>query len=128
MQREPMVAGRRHPEQTRRQLVALQREASPTVPRAGKNGRQRHTTPGGRPIFHMFGALGQFERDLIRERAGLTAAAARGRNAGRKPIITDDKLKQALGTVGKGLTARDIATRLTVRKTVPYAALRTDMA
>ena len=39
------------------------------------------TTSGGRLIFHMFGALGQFERDLIRERtrAGLTAAAARGR-------------------------------------------------
>jgi DNA invertase Pin-like site-specific DNA recombinase len=39
------------------------------------------TTSGGRLIFHVFGALGQFERDLIRERtkAGLTAAAARGR-------------------------------------------------
>lgn len=39
------------------------------------------TTPGGRLIFHIFGALGQFERDLIQERtrAGLTAAAARGR-------------------------------------------------
>ncbi len=35
------------------------------------------TTPGGRLIFHMFGALGQFERDLIgeRTRAGLAAAA-----------------------------------------------------
>ena len=39
------------------------------------------TTPGGRLVFHIFGALGQFERDLIRERtrAGLEAAAARGR-------------------------------------------------
>jgi transposase-like protein len=38
------------------------------------------TTPGGRLIFHLFGALGQFERDLIQERtrAGLAAAAARG--------------------------------------------------
>ena len=37
------------------------------------------TTPGGRLVFHLFGALGQFERDLIRERtrAGLDAAAAR---------------------------------------------------
>jgi DNA invertase Pin-like site-specific DNA recombinase len=36
------------------------------------------TTPGGRLIFHIFGAPGQFERDLIQERtrAGLTAAAA----------------------------------------------------
>src|SRR3954471_6917228 len=45
------------------------------------------TTSGGRLILHVFGALGQFERDLIRERtqAGLTAAAARGRKGGRKP-------------------------------------------
>ena len=44
------------------------------------------TTSGGRLIFHVFGALGQFERDLIRERtkAGLSAAAARGRG-GRSP-------------------------------------------
>lgn len=42
------------------------------------------TTPGGLLIFHVFGALGQFERDLIRERtrAGLAAAAARGRKGG----------------------------------------------
>jgi DNA invertase Pin-like site-specific DNA recombinase len=38
------------------------------------------TTPGGRLVFHVFGALGQFERDLIgeRTRAGLKAAEARG--------------------------------------------------
>lgn len=43
------------------------------------------TTPGGRLVFHLFGALGQFERDLIRERtrAGLAAATARGRKGGR---------------------------------------------
>ena len=43
------------------------------------------TTPTGRLVFHIFGALGQFERDLIRERtnAGLAAAAARGRKGGR---------------------------------------------
>ena len=50
------------------------------------------TTPGGRLVFHIFGALGQFERDLIRERtrAGLDAAAARGRQGGRKPVVTDE--------------------------------------
>ena len=39
------------------------------------------TTPGGRLVFHLFGALGQFERDLIQERtrAGLAAASAQGR-------------------------------------------------
>jgi DNA invertase Pin-like site-specific DNA recombinase len=48
------------------------------------------TTSGGRLIFHIFGALGQFERDLIRERtrAGLAAAVTRGRRGGREPVIT----------------------------------------
>ena len=55
------------------------------------------TTPGRRLIFHVFGALGQFERDLIRDRtkAGLAAAAARGRKGGRKPVITPDRLPRA---------------------------------
>ena len=74
------------------------------------------TTPGGRLIFHIFGALGQFERDLIgeRTRAGLTAAAVRDRKGGRKPVVTDDKLTRARGMVGKGLTVREIAMRLKV--------------
>ncbi len=43
------------------------------------------TTSGGKLIFHVFGALAEFERDLIRERtlAGLLAARARGRYGGR---------------------------------------------
>lgn len=47
------------------------------------------TTPGGVLIFHLFGALAQFERDLIRERtkAGLTAARARGKQGGRPKAL-----------------------------------------
>ena len=43
------------------------------------------TSSGGKLVFHIFGALAEFERDLIRERtrAGLTAARARGRTGGR---------------------------------------------
>src|SRR5215211_1024954 len=43
------------------------------------------TSPGGKLVFHIFGALAEFERDLIRTRtrAGLTAARARGRTGGR---------------------------------------------
>ena len=46
------------------------------------------TTPGGTLVFHIFGALAQFERDLIRERtrAGLKAAETRGRKGGRRPV------------------------------------------
>ncbi len=83
------------------------------------------TTPGGRLIFHIFGALGQFERDLIQERtrAGLAAAAARGRKGGRKPAVTEDKLRRAREHIAKGLTVREAATRVKVGKTALYEAL-----
>lgn len=57
------------------------------------------STPGGKLIFHLMGALAEFERDLIRERtnAGLEAARARGRKGGRPK-----KLK----TTGKVVLAR----------------------
>ena len=43
--------------------------------------------------------MGQFERDLIqqRTRAGLSAAAARGRKGGRKPVVTGEELERARG-------------------------------
>src|SRR5438132_6590098 len=48
------------------------------------------TTSGGKLIFHIFGALAEFERDIIRERtlAGLQAARARGRKGGRPKAQT----------------------------------------
>ncbi len=48
------------------------------------------TTPSGKLVFHLFAALAQFERDLIRERtqAGLEAARARGRKGGRPGILS----------------------------------------
>jgi DNA invertase Pin-like site-specific DNA recombinase len=51
------------------------------------------TTPSGKLIFHVFGALAEFERDLIRERtqAGLSAARARGRVGGRPKALRDPK-------------------------------------
>jgi DNA invertase Pin-like site-specific DNA recombinase len=84
------------------------------------------TTSGGRLVFHLFGALGQFERDLIQERtcAGLAAAAARGRKGGRKPVVTGEKLDRARSMIAKGLTVREAAARLKVGKTALYAALR----
>jgi DNA invertase Pin-like site-specific DNA recombinase len=84
------------------------------------------TTPGGRLVFHLFGALGEFERDLIRERtrAGLAAAVARGRKGGRKPVVTSEKLARARTIIAKGLTVREAATRLKVGKTALYNALR----
>jgi len=55
------------------------------------------TTAGGRLIFHLMGALAEFERDLIRERttAGLVAARARGHRGGRPSVMTPDKIRHA---------------------------------
>ena len=83
------------------------------------------TTPGGRLIFHIFGALGQFERDLIRERtkAGLSSAAARGRKGGRKPVVTQERLDKARTLLDQGLNVREAAIRLKIGKTALYTAL-----
>lgn len=84
------------------------------------------TTSGGMLIFHVFGALGQFERDLIRERtrAGLAAATARGRKGGRKPVVNAEKLERARDYMAKGLNVREAAARLKIGKTALYAALK----
>ena len=56
------------------------------------------TSSGGRLVFHIFGALAEFERDLIRERtrAGLSAARARGRLGGRPKLLTPEKRRLAV--------------------------------
>jgi len=55
------------------------------------------TTAQGRLVFHMFGALAEFERSLIRERtqAGLAAARRLGRTGGRPPKLTEDDIEAA---------------------------------
>lgn len=54
-------------------------------------------TPSGKLFFHIFGALAEYEREIIRERtkAGLSAARARGRTGGRKRAMTDEQIEQA---------------------------------
>lgn len=58
------------------------------------------TTSGGKLIFHLFGALAEFERNLIRERtqAGLQAARTRGRKGGRQQKLTPQEIE-----IGKSL-------------------------
>ena len=55
------------------------------------------TTTSGKLIFHIFGALAEFEREIIRERtnAGLKAARARGRTGGRPKKLTPEKIEIA---------------------------------
>ena len=79
------------------------------------------TTTGSTLVFHLFGALAQFERDLIVERtqAGLKASATRGRKSSRKPVVTPKKLEQARTHLSDGLTVREVAARPKISKNQP---------
>lgn len=86
------------------------------------------TTSGGMLIFHLFAALAQFERDLIKERtmAGLKAAADRGRLGGRQKVVTPEKLTKARQLIAGGLKVREAASRLKIGKTALYDALKSE--
>jgi DNA invertase Pin-like site-specific DNA recombinase len=84
------------------------------------------TTPGGKLVFHVFAALAEFERDLIRERtnAGLAAARARGRHGGRPPVLTGHKLQVAQEMCRSGeYSVAAIATTLGVSRASIYRHL-----
>ncbi len=86
------------------------------------------TTPGGKLVFHVFGALAEFERDLTRERthAGLAAARARGRTGGRPKKLADPKrlaLARALYHGGQTDVATICAT-LGISRATLYRALK----
>ncbi|MUG82056.1 recombinase family protein [Commensalibacter melissae] len=83
------------------------------------------TTSSGKFIFHLFGALAQFEKDLIQERtkAGLKAARDQGRIGGRPVVMTDEKLKKAKEHLKNGLNVREAAARIKVSATTLYKAL-----
>ncbi len=88
------------------------------------------TTPGGKLIFHVFGALAEFERDLIRERthAGLAAARARGRTGGRPTKLADPRTLALARALYDGGTT-DVATicqTLGISRATLYRHLRRD--
>lgn len=62
------------------------------------------TTPHGELLFHIFGALAQYERALTRERvqAGLSAARRRGRRGGRPTAIEPEKLEAVIAALESG--------------------------
>jgi DNA invertase Pin-like site-specific DNA recombinase len=82
-------------------------------------------TSGGKLIFHIFGALAEFERNLIRERtqAGLAAARARGRKGGRPRALTGKQLGIAQDLYEKRHPIKEICRMLKVSKATLYRAL-----
>lgn len=69
------------------------------------------STPGGKLLFHIMGAIAEFERDLIRERTqfGLKAARAKGRIGGRPRQMTDDKINAVRELLTSGTLVKDAA-------------------
>ena len=89
-------------------------------------GERSTRPPAGRLVFHVFAALAEFERDLVRERtrAGLAAARARSRQGGRPSVMTADRLKVARDMYGSGQsTITAIAATLRVSRASVYRHL-----
>ena len=81
------------------------------------------TSSGGRLVFHLFGALAEFERNLVRERtlAGLAAARARGRMGGRPKRLDPAKLALALRLHSEDKhTIREICQMMGISKSTLY--------
>jgi len=85
------------------------------------------TTSGGKLVFHIFGALAEFERSLIRERtnAGLKAARARGRNGSRPKLLDTRKLAVAETLLNDPkLTVAEVAEQVGVARSTLYTYLK----
>lgn len=78
----------------------------------------------GKLVFHLFGALAEFERELIRERtlAGLEAARARGRCGGRPPALDAKQRKAALAMMkNRDMSVSEISRQFGVSRTTLYS-------
>lgn len=87
------------------------------------NERIETTSAAGKLIFHVFAALAEFERNLIRERtrAGLLAARARGRKGGRKPVLDARQLREIRALLSDPeIHVADVARRYGVSRTTLY--------
>ena len=85
------------------------------------------TTPSGTLVFHIFGALAEFERLLIKERtnAGLASARARGRVGGRPKAMDEKKIQIARSLHADGRTnISEICETLNVSKATLYRCLK----
>lgn len=77
------------------------------------------STPSGELLFHVFGALAQYERELIAERvkAGLAAARQRGRIGGRPRAISVEKIKAITESLNNGMSKAAICRTFDVKRT-----------
>ena len=84
------------------------------------------TSAQGRLVFHLMGALAEFERSLISERtqAGVQAAKARGVRLGRRPTLNASQIEHARALIGSGESPSAVARTFRVGRSTLYRALR----
>ncbi len=84
------------------------------------------TTPSGELLFHVFGALAQFERALISERvtAGLEAARNRGKVGGRPKAISSEKLEAILEALESGVSKAAICRTFGIKRSTLIGTLK----
>lgn len=81
------------------------------------------TTAGGKLVFHIFGAMAEFERSLIQERtkSGLEAARARGRNGGRPLALSHEQIRQLkVMAKEKSISVTEICRTFNISKSTFY--------
>ncbi|MDR3709674.1 MAG: recombinase family protein [Capsulimonadaceae bacterium] len=88
------------------------------------------TTAAGQLLFHLMGALAQFERTLIRERvvAGLEAARKRGRHGGRPRAVDASKAAAIAAMTAQGLAVVDICKSLKISRATYYRNREADVS
>src|SRR5215210_1119372 len=87
------------------------------------------TTSGGKLVFHIFGALAEFEREIIRERtkAGLTAARSRGKSGGRPKALTEKQMQMLNNLAAdKDNSIEDICKTLGISRMTYYRYVKAD--
>jgi DNA invertase Pin-like site-specific DNA recombinase len=87
------------------------------------------TTSGGKLVFHIFGSLAEFEREIIRERtkAGLQSARARGRSGGRRKAMTEREVQMARDLyAARTHTVEEICKTLGISRATFYRYMKPD--
>lgn len=87
------------------------------------------TTAGGRLVFHLMGAIAEFERSLIVERtqAGMVAARKRGVKVGRPTALTPAQIRHARSLIDAGESPASVAATLGVGRTTMYRAIKSEI-
>jgi DNA invertase Pin-like site-specific DNA recombinase len=87
------------------------------------------TTSGGKLVFHIFGALAEFEREIIRERtqAGLASARSRGKVGGRPMALTPKEVQMLRNMASdRSLAVSDICKTLGIGRTTFYRYVKSE--